>query len=40
MVSVDFQISNFTRPEDGIRVSHTLSASSRIPTDKSVKFDI
>ena len=37
---IDFQIFNFTRPEGGIRVSRTLSTSSRIPTDNAVKFNI
>ena len=37
---IDFQILNFTRPEGGIRVSRTLSTSSRIPTDNAVKLNI
>ena len=40
MVSINFQIFNFTRPEGGIRVSRTFSMSSRIPTDNAVKFNI
>jgi len=38
--AIDFQILNFTSPEGGIRVSRTLSTSSRIPTDNAVKFNI
>ena len=38
--TIDFQILNFTRPEGGIRVSRTLSTSSRIPTDNAVKLNI
>ena len=37
---IDFQTLNFTRPERGIRVSRTLSTSSRIPTDNAVKLNI
>jgi len=37
---IDFQIFNFTRPEEGIRVSRTFSTSWRIPTDNAVKVNM
>ena len=37
---IGFQILNFTRLEEGIRVRRTGRTSSRIPTDNAVKFNI